>query len=64
MIIIEEDTTIGLANEEFAHRTGYAREEIEGKKRWTEFVVEQDLKWMLAQHQLRRESPRKSNGEL
>jgi PAS domain S-box-containing protein len=31
-VIIEDDTTISLANTEFVNLTGYSREEIEGKK--------------------------------
>jgi PAS domain S-box-containing protein len=55
MIIIEEDTTISLANSEFLRLTGYSREDLNGKKSWTEFVVKEDLERMLAQHRLRRE---------
>lgn len=60
VIIIEDDTTISLANQEFACRTGYTREEIEQRKKWTEFVYEKDLQRMIAQHRLRRESPEKA----
>jgi PAS domain S-box-containing protein len=55
-VILEEDTTISLANAEFSSLSGYPREEIEGKKRWTEFVADEDLERMLAQHQLRRKN--------
>ncbi len=55
MVVIEENGTISLANEEFAHLSGYSRHEIVGKKRWTEFVVAEDLDRMLAQHRLRRQ---------
>ena len=57
VIIIENDMIISLANQEFAHRTGYAREEIEKRKKWTEFVDEKDHARMITQHNLRRESP-------
>jgi len=40
---VEEDTTISLVNSEFEKLSGYSREEVEGKKRWTEFVAEDDL---------------------
>lgn len=59
VIIIEDDMTISLANQEFAHRTGYTREEIEKRKKWTEFVEEEDLPRMIEQHRFRRESPEK-----
>lgn len=54
IILIEEDTRISLANAEFTRLSGYSREEIEGKKNWTEFIVKEDLERMLAQHRLRR----------
>ncbi|MDO8872062.1 MAG: PAS domain S-box protein [Methanoregula sp.] len=54
-VLIEENTVISLANREFERLSGYPKQEIEGKKRWTEFVVKDDLDRMLAQHRLRRE---------
>ncbi len=57
MIIIEEDKTISLANREVEKLFGYSREEIEGKKRWTEFVVEEDLEKMKGYHEQRRVDP-------
>ena len=56
-VIVEKDTTISLANEEFEKLTGYTKKEIEGKKSWTEFVVKDDLERMRTQHSLRRENP-------
>ena len=55
IVLIEENTVISLTNEEFEHLSGYSRQEIEGKKYWTEFVVKEDLDRMVAQHHLRRE---------
>jgi len=54
MIIVEEDKTISLANAEFERLSGYSRKEIEGKKKWTEFVVEEDLEKMKGYHEQRR----------
>jgi PAS domain S-box-containing protein len=54
-VLIEENTIISIANAEFERLSGYSREEIEGKKSWTKFVVKEDLERMLAQHHLRRE---------
>ncbi len=54
-VLLEENTIISIANAEFVRMSGYAKEEIEGKKRWTEFVIKEDLERMLAQHRLRRE---------
>ena len=59
-VLLEENTIISLANAEFVRLSGYTREEIEGKKRWTEFVVKEDLERMLAQHNLRRERHEKA----
>ncbi len=56
-IIIEEDTTISLANQEFERLSGYSREEVEGKKSWTEFVVPEDLERMKEYHKSRRADP-------
>ncbi len=55
MLIVEEDMTIVLANCGFESLTGYKREEIEGKKKWTEFVEKGDLEKMITQHQFREE---------
>jgi len=57
-IIIEEDTTISLANKEFLKLSGYTQEEIEGKKSWTDFVAhKEDLDRMKAYHNARRVDP-------
>ncbi len=50
MGIVEEDTKISLVNEEFEKLTGYPREEVEGKKSLTEFVVKEDLERMIKYH--------------
>lgn len=55
-LILEEDMTISLANNRFAALSGYARQEIEGKKKWTEFVHADDLEKMKAYHQARRQT--------
>ena len=54
MLIVEEDMTISLANHGFKTLTGYSREEVEGKRKWTEFVEKEDLEIMIARHHLRR----------
>ena len=56
-VIIDEDTTLLLANKEFEKLSGYSKEELEGKKTWTEFVAEEDLKRMKKYHYLRRKDP-------
>jgi PAS domain S-box-containing protein len=54
MVIIEEDTTVSFANNEFFRLTGYSQDDIDSRKPWTEFVHEDDLNRMLEQHKLRR----------
>ena len=55
-VLVEENTLISLANAGFERMSGYSKTEIEGKMRWTEFVVKEDLERMLAQHNLRRKN--------
>jgi len=56
-IIIEEDTTISLANTEFEKLTGYSKEEVEGKKSWAEFVTEDGIERSKKYHFMRRADP-------
>jgi PAS domain S-box-containing protein len=53
-VIVENDTTISLANNCFQELSGYSREEIEGIKSWTEFVSEKDLEKLKGYHKQRR----------
>jgi len=53
-VLLHENTKIILANSEFAILSGYTKEEIEGKKSWTEFFFADDLTRMMQYHQLRR----------
>ncbi len=53
-IIIEEDRTISLINRKAEKLYGYSRKEIEGKRKWAEFVVEEDLEKMKGYHEQRR----------
>lgn len=53
-VLIEEDMTISMANEDFTRLSGYRREEIEGRRRFTEFILEEDLTRMKAYHFRRR----------
>jgi len=55
--IVEKDMTISLVNKELVRLSGYAKEELEGKKRWTEFVAPRDLARMKEYHTLRRDEP-------
>ncbi len=57
-IIVEEDNTIVLANNEAYSVTGYKPEEIIGTK-WTDYVSEESIEMMLNYHKMRRISPEK-----
>jgi PAS domain S-box-containing protein len=54
MIIFEEDMLIFLVNKEFEKLSGYSKEEIENKKKWTEFIAADDLLRMQQYHINRR----------
>jgi PAS domain S-box-containing protein len=52
-LIAGEDTIISLANTECENLSGYLKEEIEGKKSWMDFALEEDLEQLMNYHQLR-----------
>ncbi|MGP8155000.1 MAG: PAS domain S-box protein [Smithella sp.] len=52
-IIIEEDKTISHANTEFEKLSGCSKKEIEERKHWEEFIVQEDLERMLTQNRQR-----------
>ena len=56
-IITAEDTTILLANTNFANLVGYSKQELEGKISWTVFVENEDLKKVKNYHMMRRINP-------
>ncbi|RQD80180.1 MAG: PAS domain S-box protein, partial [Methanocalculus sp. MSAO_Arc2] len=53
-VIIDEDTSISLANSAFAAISGYSPEEVIGRS-WTEFVSKSDLEVMISYRRKRRE---------
>jgi len=59
-VIIEEDTVITLANNGFERLSGYSKEEIENKMKWTDFVIPEDLERMKRYHISRRKSGKKA----
>jgi PAS domain S-box-containing protein len=63
MVIIEDDTTLSLVNEEYERLSGYTREEVEGKASWTETVVPEDRERMMRYHRLRRSDPEAPPGQ-
>lgn len=63
LIVIEEDMTISMVNPEFERLTGFSKLEIEGKMKWTAFVVEEDLEKMKMYHVQRRKNEGKVPNE-
>jgi len=55
-IVIEQDTTISMMNNDFTNFTGYSREEILGHT-WTMYVAEDDVDRLFLYHKTRREDP-------
>ena len=53
--IFDQDTTLSLVNSKFENYIGYSKEELIGKRSWTEFVVKEDLERMVNYHQQRRD---------
>ena len=56
-ILIDKDTIIVLVNTGFSELSGYTKEELEGKRSWTEFIVQEDLEKMRYYHDIRRTDP-------
>jgi PAS domain S-box-containing protein len=56
-MIVEGNGTISLVNRTFEERSGYSRFEVEGKKKWTEFVVEGDIERLEEYRRLRKINP-------
>ena len=58
-VIIEKDKKISMANTQFEKLTGYSKDEIENKIKWTDFVIPEDLKVMIEHHTARRKAGEK-----
>jgi PAS domain S-box-containing protein len=56
-IFVEENKIISRVNMEFSTLTGYLKEELEGKMKWTEVFAQEDLLQMEEYHRLRRINP-------
>jgi PAS domain S-box-containing protein len=52
-VIIDENDVIALSNTEFEKLSGYKKEDIEDKKSWKKFVVEDDIEPMHKNNQIR-----------
>ena len=60
-VILENDGTFALSNTAGLTLSGYAKEELEGKLKWSDFIATtEDLERMKAIHRLRREDPEKA----
>jgi PAS domain S-box-containing protein len=57
MVVVEEDTGISMWNHKLTEVTGYTENDMARGRRWTEFVVDEDLPRMLNYHVQRRENP-------
>ena len=53
-VIVDEDMTIVMANAKFEQLSGFARSEIEGRRRWPEFVHPDYVEMMKGFHKARR----------
>jgi PAS domain S-box-containing protein len=57
-IIVENDTTISLANREFENLSGFSKIELENRMSWMDFVAfDSELQQMQAYHRQRRVDP-------
>ena len=54
-IIVEENMIILMVNTKFEKLAGYSKDELEGKMKWTKFIVVEDLERMKEYHTKRRE---------
>ncbi|NHK32640.1 MAG: PAS domain S-box protein [Asgard group archaeon] len=53
-LIIEEDMTVAKSNHQIEVISGYTKEELEGKRKWTDFIHPEDLQRMMEYHKKRR----------
>jgi PAS domain S-box-containing protein len=63
MMVVEEDTSVSMWNHKLEEVTGYTQEDAYRGRKWTEFVVEEDLPRLLEYHVRRREDPSSVPGE-
>ena len=59
IIIVDPDMTISRVNSEVERVTGYTKDEIEGIKKWTDFVVEEDMDKLKGYFELRHDSTKR-----
>ena len=56
-VIVTEDTTIMMANNDFLIWSGYTKQELEGKMSWTTFIHPDDLERIKSYDKMRRLDP-------
>ncbi len=56
-VIFDKEATIVLINSEMERLSGYSKEEIEGKKKWIEFIPEPELSMMIEYNRKRATDP-------
>lgn len=59
--IIDKYFTISLVNEKFCRLSGLTKKEIEGKKRWIDFLDKDDLTRMMEYHRLQKKDNSSTN---
>jgi len=55
ILMVEEDMTISRCNQQLESMSGFTKEEVEGKMKWSDFIHPDDLDKMIAYHRMRRE---------
>ncbi|TFG92129.1 MAG: PAS domain S-box protein, partial [Candidatus Atribacteria bacterium] len=58
-MIIEEDRTISMVNTQGERLSGYSKDEIENKMKWTDFVIPEDMEKIKKYHISRRKAGEK-----
>jgi PAS domain S-box-containing protein len=62
-VILEENAVISMTNTQFEKLSGYSKDEIENKMKWTDFVISEDLERMKKYHIARRKTGEKAPTE-
>ena len=62
-LIIEENAVISMTNNQFEKLSGYSKDEIENKIKWTDLVIPEDLEKMKKYHIARRKTGEKAPNE-
>jgi PAS domain S-box-containing protein len=63
VVIIEGDKTISMANTQSEILSGYSKDEIENKMKWTDFIISENLKMMGEYYITRRKAGEKPSTE-